>query len=92
MSSLATSVVAMREQLSMLPVLVAPAMPTYDFACAIDVISDTTYMSDNDELDMTQLFMKDKDEAMAFLYLKGNNLKANCVRRKLAEICAMLVD
>lgn len=49
-------------------------------------------MSDNDKLDMTQLFVKDKDEATAFLYLKGDNLKATWVQRKLAAIRAMNID
>ena len=63
-----------------------------DFARSIEVISDAPYVSDEDKVDMMQLFMKEKDQATTFLYLKGDNLRATWVRRKVAEICAMSID
>ena len=63
-----------------------------DFARAIEVISDAPYVSDEDKVDMTQLFVKEKDQATTFLYLKGDNLRATWVRRKVTEICAMSID
>ena len=89
MSLLTTAVEAMSKHLSAPPpVLVVPA----DFARAIEVISDAPYVSDEDKVDMTQLFVKEKDQATTFLYLKGDNLRATWVRRKVAEIRAMSID
>ncbi|KAG2128541.1 cytochrome b5-like heme/steroid binding domain-containing protein [Suillus clintonianus] len=88
MSSLAIAVETMSKNLS--APLVPP--PVSDFARAVEVISEATYMSDDDKLNMTQLFMNNKDEATAFLYLRGENLKANWVQRKLAAIRYMHIN
>ncbi|KAG2741716.1 hypothetical protein P692DRAFT_20851004 [Suillus brevipes Sb2] len=91
MSSLATTVETMSKNMSAPPPPPPPPPPS-DFARAVELVSEATYLSTNDKLDMAQLFVKDKDEATAFLYLKGDDLKANWVQRKLAEICAMNID
>ncbi|KAG1839812.1 hypothetical protein DFJ58DRAFT_733154 [Suillus subalutaceus] len=92
MTSLVTAMEAVSKHLSVPPVLAAPVAPASDFVCAIEVISDATYMSDDDKLDMTQLFVRDKDQATVFLYLKGDNLRANWVKRRLGETRAMHID
>ncbi|KAG1855657.1 hypothetical protein DFJ58DRAFT_727469 [Suillus subalutaceus] len=92
MTSLVTAMEAVSKHLSVPPVLAAPVAPASDFAHAIEVISDATYMSDDDKLDMTQLFVRDEDQATAFLYLKGDNLRANWVKRRLGETRAMHID
>ncbi|KAG1839200.1 hypothetical protein DFJ58DRAFT_733421 [Suillus subalutaceus] len=91
-TSLVTAMETMSKHLSVPPVLAAPISPTSDFACTIEIISDATYISDDDKLDMTQLFVRDKDQATAFLYLKGDNLRANWVKRRLGETRAMHID
>ncbi|KAG2126044.1 hypothetical protein DEU56DRAFT_759011 [Suillus clintonianus] len=93
MTLLASAVASMSKSLAAPPVIAAPPVPPVsDFACAIEVLSEAMYLLDDDKLDMTQLFMKDKDEATVFLYLKGDHLKANWVQRKLAGMRTTNID
>ncbi|KAG2034768.1 hypothetical protein BDR03DRAFT_984191 [Suillus americanus] len=69
---------------------VLPAAPPSDFACTVEVLSLATNISDEDKLEMMPLFLKDKDEAVAFLYM-STQLRAAWVQKRLAEVRAMII-
>ncbi|KAG2359667.1 hypothetical protein BDR07DRAFT_1488023 [Suillus spraguei] len=93
MSSIATVMQEMNKHLSTpspAPTTL-PAAPPSDFACAVEALTLSTNISKQDKLEMMPLFLKNKDEAIVFLYM-DDELRVAWVEMRLGELCAMNID
>ncbi|KAG2342751.1 hypothetical protein BDR05DRAFT_1000724 [Suillus weaverae] len=90
-SSLASIMQEMSKHLSTpLPVpTTLPAAPPSDFAHTVEVLTSATNISKQDKLEMMLLFLKNKDEAVAFLYM-NDELRVAWVEKRLGELCTMM--